>query len=287
MTKANEIKFTFIGLLADLMAIFTGKNALLTITGTIVKNASKAEDISNKIYYLIIIIVSIIVSIFIFKNFIYFFEILFKKLKYVKNLSISELKFAQDLKNDGIKSIYLNTSSESKRLISYEELRKNAKHDIFLIGIGNTNFSQNREFIDNLLKQDKSIRILMQSPQIFENVNFEKIFGKRYLSEYFARKKYEEEIIASYNRLKEICREYRERGYTKKQIEMREYRSIYSLNMTARDINFPDGELIIEFCYPMITDRVRLHICKNENNEMYVKCINSMEKIYDKAIITI
>ncbi len=276
-----------IGIIADVLSIVFAESGIKSFLKTFVHDQTLADKLSGFLYWLLILAITIAMFFLLIRKITPISIFLFRKLGYVFKLDIETLKLAEHLQNNGIKSVNINEASDGKRLVSYEELRGRTKHSLLIVGVGSTNFSQNRGFIEELLRRKTTLKILMQSPTLIQNPDFEKIFGKSYFSEYFSRVGYENEIISSYNRLKRTCLDYRTRGFTSNEIEMKEYMSFYPINLTARDIDYPDAELIVEFCYPLVTERVRLHITKEDNNRIFEICINSIKEMYKKALTTV
>ncbi len=275
------------GITADVLSIVFAESGIRSFLKVFVHDQALADKLSDFFYWLLVSAITVAMLFLLIGKLTRISIFLLRKFSYVSKLDEQSLQLAQYLQDNGIRSVNINEASDGKRVVSYEELRGRTQHTLLIVGVGSTNFSQNKGFIEKLLHRKISLKILMQSPGLIQNPSFEKTFGTSFFSEYFSRAGYENEIISSYDRLKRICLDYRARGISSNEIEMKEYMSFYPINLTARDIDYPDAELIVEFCYPLVTERVRLHIVKKDNIRMFEICINSIIKMYEKAVTTV
>lgn len=213
---------------------------------------------------------------------------IYNKCKLVEQFSVDELALLNKIKKIGIIDFSSNFKNTGLRLTDYEDIRRDSKKTILIMGVGMTNISQNESYLQEQLDKNINIRILMINPEIVNNTNQNEsgffITTQKY-NDYFGRMGYSQESKASYYRLKTFIANYNNQKNKTGSIEMRVYSSLYPINLTVRDENEPDSKLVVEFCFPMTTNRFRFVVEKSNDEGLFKMAMKSIEEIWQKSSI--
>lgn len=212
----------------------------------------------------------------------------YNKCRLIDDFSSDELILLNKIRSYGILDFDSNFKNTGMRLTDYEDIRKDSKKTILIMGVGMTNISQNESYLQEQLDRNINIRLLMLNPEVVNNTNKTElgflITTQKY-NDFFARTGYSQESKTSFSRLKNFVANYNNQKNKKGTIEMRVYSSIYPINLTVRDENEPDAELVFEFCFPMTTNRFRFIVKKDNPNNLFSISMKSIEEIWQKAIV--
>lgn len=194
-------------------------------------------------------------------------------------------KLLRELLDCGIVEVNTNFKKTGERITDYENLREKSKRSILLMGIGMTHISQNEAYIEEQLVKGIDVKILMINHEILsdklkENKGF--YTTREIFNSFFDRKNYSQEVKSSFYRLKDMTK--RLSANPKHKIEMRVYSSFYPINLTVIDEQEEYGELIIEFCCPNTTSRIRFRVKRKLSEEFFSICMKSVNSIWKKAV---
>lgn len=247
-----------------------------------------AKEYATLIQYILIAVFMFLAFFKILKWLCKYMYQIYIKFKLVDQFTADELGLLNKIKKFGIIDFSSNFKTTGLRLTNYEDIRRDSKKTILIMGVGMTNISQNESYLQEQLDKNINIRILMINPEIVNNANQNGlgffITTQKY-NDYFGRIGYSQESKASYYRLKTFITNYNNQKNKTGSIEMRVYSSLYPINLTVRDENEPDSKLVIEFCFPMTTNRFRFVVEKDNNEGLFKMAMKSIEEIWQKSSI--
>lgn len=242
-----------------------------------------ARYLSSVVQYCLIVIFLFFSSYKILKSLYRKIVQIYTKCRIVDSLSTDELVLLNKIRHYGIVDLSSNFKNTGLRLTDYEEIRKESKKSILIMGIGMTNISQNESFLLEQLNRNIKIRILMINPEVVNNVQQDQLgfyITTQKFNDFFGRLGYSQESKASFYRLKNFVTNYNNQRSKNGSIEMRVYSSFYPINLTVRDENETDAKLVVEFCFPMTTNRFRFVVRKDNEEDLFSIAMKSIEEIW-------
>lgn len=228
---------------------------------------------------------------------------------YLKDSYYSHINNFFGSNNDGeaaLKSYVTTHENKAFRNEKFAELKSKAKCSITIMGVGITNV--NAKEITSYLNSGISLRLLMMNPNIlldhfnFENFTksqnesfdylsaFDMMLKNNHLGRFYDRSQYNLEIVASYNRLKELVETVKEdhlKDSKKGNIEMRVFNSFIPMSLTSINSFEPYNkerlgkeEFIVEFSLPYSDKRIHIPISKESDIKTYNSFIESIDKLW-------
>lgn len=203
------------------------------------------------------------------------------RLYYVVLIIINKCMLFRNLNGQGILNITSNYKQSGNRIIDFQSLREKATKSIIIMGVGMTKISSEDLYIlEEQLNKGLTIRLLMLNPQVFEGLDAKHPnIGEDYLDRYFLRNGYSKEVKVSYDRLVSFINERKRLRVKRGKVELRTYNDFAPINLTAIDEN-EQGELIVEFCFPFSSYRIRIHAEKSKDNDLHAISIDCIENLW-------
>ncbi len=209
--------------------------------------------------------------------------------------------------NNGAMRIAVGDDSDGKRIKEFQYLRAQAKKDVLIMGIGLSGVSKDINSIEEFLQSGKNITFLIMDPDVlvespitsaddemkahqsnllqqFQNTKIT-IDDKKF-SEFYLTDNYRENIKTSVRNLQNLVERQKKRRdeYTGKwkegTIAVYKYTYYIPLNVTISDMKESHSKLIIEFCLPFSTKRIRARFSHGRVKEMIE---NQIEELLNKA----
>lgn len=189
--------------------------------------------------------------------------------------------------------ITLWSDSSGERIAAFQLLRSTAKHEVYVMGVGMTNFARDREFLFSLLKRGVRVRLLMINPEIIvaesdtvragkEMVGASSVSEKDFES-YFTSPGYAGMVRNSFNTLKAIVADHFARSVEiGGSVELRAYRFFLPINFTISD-PAGEGRMILELALPYSERRVSINITKKSNEKAFNFLMEALTRLWEKS----
>jgi hypothetical protein len=189
-----------------------------------------------------------------------------------------------------------------EREIDYRVLKDGAKKSIYIFGIGLTNVSKDFEPFVEYLSNGVNVQVLMLNPNIFSpndicHTNPKQFddFFKRYGYNLDIKKSldnFTNNIIPEIKKLNEkfVAEENNQSNkmdFISVKFELKVYNVFIPINITIRDCEHDDGELILEYCYPYtMEERLKIHASNGKIDSVFKKGKYLFEEIWKNDNIT-
>ena len=136
------------------------------------------------------------------------------------------------------------------RIDAFQRLRASAKYSILIMGIGMTFIANDLEYIENLLRRDIKVELIMVSPEVFTGKN--KRHMEKTFDDYYQRTNYAEAIRIAHGQIKSFIERRKGMKNKKGRIALRTYDVFLPMNVTVVDKN----RMLIEWCLPFSDWRI-------------------------------
>lgn len=197
--------------------------------------------------------------------------------------------------------ISIDDDSRGERISDFQALRKNAKKNIMIMGIGMSSVSKDND-IENLLKKGININVLIMAPEILVDSPLSKeelpnkniLIDNQKFSSFYSKNNYKEIIEKSISDFRKIADDQKERYnncngcWNEGMIDVRKYFYYIPMNVTISDMDEKDptkSKLVAEFCLPFSAKRIRTKLSHGEVKELIQSQIlelwENAEKIID------
>lgn len=186
--------------------------------------------------------------------------------------------------NNGAMRIAVGDDSDGKRIGEFQYLRARAKKNVLIMGIGLSSVSKDTNRIEEFLQSGKNITFLIMDPDVlvaspitstdnemkthqsnllqqFKNTKIT-IDDKKF-SEFYLTDNYRNNIKTSISNLQNLVKRQKERHdectdeWKEGEIRVYKYTYYIPLNVTISDMKKSYSKLIIEFCLPFSSKRIR------------------------------
>ena len=188
-----------------------------------------------------------------------------------------------------VSMLTLEPDGAGTRIDDFRSLRTDAKHSLYVMGVGMTLFSVDVTLMRTLLKRGLSVRLLMIDPDVIAMSRSQRArkgsssvsIMEESFSNFFSRKGYGRDVSTSLSRLKELVAgavDVEGAG----SIELRIYPYFLSMNFTAIDESV-SGKILLEFCLPFSDQRLRMLLSKERDGDLFVQVMENCERLWNRS----
>jgi len=183
-----------------------------------------------------------------------------------------------NLADAGIVDFARGESREEK----YEKIASEAKKEILVSGIGFSNFVQDFDKIETILKKVNKFRILMLNPEIFEESNIEE-----YIKKVSNKEIVKLDVETNCKLIKDFQKKlFKEKKSLFKKLEFRLYDMIPTMTFYLTDPNSLDSKMVIDLLpYSCaVNNRPMIILEPHKKDDLYQFLLPKFEKIWAEAI---
>lgn len=210
-------------------------------------------------------------------------------------------------RNNGAMRIAVGDDSDGKRIEEFQYFRAKAKKNVLIMGIGMSGISKDTNRVEEFVKEGKDITFLIMDPDVLVAVpsdsitngtveiskvyqsNLQQQFQKtkiaiddKKFSEFYLTDNYRENIKAAIGNLQNFVNRQEERRkeckdkWNEGEIKVFKYSYYIPLNVTISDKGEANSKLIVEFCLPFSTKRIRAKFSHGKVKELIEQQIDEL-----------